>query len=104
MKYSVLLYVTTLPATEYFICPHLAGGQMPPHHSALLLRPAGTAPPEAALRALDWVASLQYTGCDALALGGIVSYGGDVHGEIASWGTGAALLAFYRAAEILEES
>ena len=59
---------------------------------------------EAALRALDWVAFLQYTGCDALALGGIVSYGGDVHGEIASWGTGAALLAFYRAAEILEES
>ncbi|RLF04316.1 MAG: hypothetical protein DRK00_06980 [Thermoprotei archaeon] len=58
---------------------------------------------EATLRALDWVASLQYIGCDALALGGIVSYGGDVYGEISSWGTGAALLAFYRAAELLEE-
>ncbi|RLF19140.1 MAG: hypothetical protein DRZ82_06690 [Thermoprotei archaeon] len=58
---------------------------------------------KAALKALDWVASLQYTGCDALAFGGIVSYGGDVYGEISSWGTGAALLAFYKAVEILEQ-
>jgi len=57
---------------------------------------------EAALRALDWVLSCQYRGCDALAYGGIVSYGGDVHGEISSWGTGAALLAFYKAVEVLE--
>ena len=57
---------------------------------------------DAALKALDWVETLQYRGYDALAFGGIVSYGGDVHGEISSWGTGAALLAFYKAAEVLE--